>query len=62
MTDLKQAKAIVWLAQNKDIAKKFAFHFQSQAKPNTEKLSKTSAKLYAKEAWELFEALETIIK
>jgi len=60
--NLKQAKALVWLSENKDLAKKFAFHFQSQAKPHSDKLSKTTATLYAHDAWELLENLETLLQ
>jgi|AntAceMinimDraft_18_1070375.scaffolds.fasta_scaffold291448_2 hypothetical protein len=62
MDNLKQAQAIVWLAKNKDLAKKFAYHFKSQGKPNSHPVSNMTANQYGDEAWQLFEALEAIIK
>ncbi len=62
MQTLEQAKATVWLSENKDLIKKFAFHFQSQAKPHSEKLSKATAKQYAQDAWNVLEALERVIR
>ncbi len=62
MQTLEQAKSLVWLSENKDLLKKFAFHFQSQAKPHSDKLSAATAKQYAREAWQVLEALEKVIQ